>query len=88
MTTTDHAISFEEQIDRWRSYLRRRQAIHSVDVAELVAQLRHRASVDEVSPQYRGCLLRSELTAAPLLSGHDGPPCRVRDTAAGPSRSV
>ena len=27
--------TLEEQIDQWRSYLRRRQAIHSVDVAEL-----------------------------------------------------
>src|ERR671910_2290494 len=32
--------SLEEQIDRWRSYLRRRQAIHSVDVAELEDHLR------------------------------------------------
>ena len=30
----------EEQIDQWRSYLRRRQAIHSVDVAELEDHLR------------------------------------------------
>ncbi len=33
-------VSFEEQIDQWRSYLRRRQASHSVDVAELEDQLR------------------------------------------------
>jgi hypothetical protein len=32
--------SLEEQIDRWRSYLRRRQAIHSSDVAELEDHLR------------------------------------------------
>jgi hypothetical protein len=32
--------SLEEQIGRWRSYLRRRQAIHSVDVAELEDHLR------------------------------------------------
>jgi len=32
--------SLEEQIDQWRSYLRRRQAIHSVDVAELEDHLR------------------------------------------------
>ena len=30
----------EEQIDQWRSYLRRRQAIHSVDVVELEDHLR------------------------------------------------
>src|SRR5439155_10430724 len=35
-----HAVSLEEQIDQWRSYLRRRQAIHSVDVAELEDHLR------------------------------------------------
>jgi hypothetical protein len=37
MTMTPHgdAVSLEEQIDQWRTYLRRRQAIHSVDVAEL-----------------------------------------------------
>jgi hypothetical protein len=34
------AISLEEQIGQWRSYLRRRQAIHSVDVAELEDHLR------------------------------------------------
>jgi hypothetical protein len=32
--------TLEEQIDQWRSYLRRRQAIHSVDVAELEDHLR------------------------------------------------
>lgn len=32
--------SLETQIDQWRSYLRRRQAIHSVDVAELEDHLR------------------------------------------------
>src|SRR5262245_27770403 len=35
MTAPNHAVALEEQIDQWRSYLRRRQAIHSVDVAEL-----------------------------------------------------
>src|SRR5690606_29627252 len=33
------AMSLDQQIDQWRSYLRRRQAIHSVDVAELEAHL-------------------------------------------------
>ncbi len=44
MTTADHAISLEEQIDRWRSYLRRRQTIHSVDVAELEDHLREQVA--------------------------------------------
>jgi hypothetical protein len=33
-------VSIEAQIDQWRSYLRHRQAIHSVDVTELEDQLR------------------------------------------------
>src|SRR5919106_249016 len=37
--------SLEEQIDQWRSYLRRRQAIHSVDVAELEDHLREQVAV-------------------------------------------
>jgi hypothetical protein len=40
MTDQNHAMSLEDQIDLWRSYLRRRQAIHSVDVAELEDHLR------------------------------------------------
>src|SRR3954469_8989445 len=38
-------ISLEEQIDQWRSYLRRRQAIHTVDVAELEDHLREQVAV-------------------------------------------
>ncbi|HOX24255.1 MAG TPA: permease prefix domain 1-containing protein [Candidatus Krumholzibacteria bacterium] len=34
------AASLEDQIDQWRGYLRRRQAIHAVDVAELEDHLR------------------------------------------------
>ena len=45
MTTTAHATSLEEQIDQWRSYLRRRQAIQSVDVAELEDHLREQVAV-------------------------------------------
>ena len=45
MPTPDHAASLEEQIDQWRSYLRRRQAIHSVDVAELEDHLREQVAV-------------------------------------------
>jgi hypothetical protein len=44
MPTLDHAIALEEQIDQWRSYLRRRQAIHSVDVAELEDHLREQVA--------------------------------------------
>ncbi|HEX2219572.1 MAG TPA: permease prefix domain 1-containing protein [Gemmatimonadales bacterium] len=40
MPTRGDAVSLEEQIDQWRSYLRRRQAIHSLDVAELEDHLR------------------------------------------------
>jgi hypothetical protein len=45
MPTPGDAVSLEEQIDRWRSYLRRRQAIHSVDVAELEDHLREQVAV-------------------------------------------
>jgi hypothetical protein len=38
-------ISLEGQIDQWRSYLSRRQAIHSVDVAELEDHLREQVAV-------------------------------------------
>jgi hypothetical protein len=40
MKARTHNVPLEEQIDQWRSYLRRRQAIHSVDVAELEDHLR------------------------------------------------
>jgi hypothetical protein len=39
------AASLEEQIDRWRDYLRHRQAIHSVDVVELEDHLREQVTV-------------------------------------------
>jgi hypothetical protein len=39
-----HGVSLEEQIDQWRSYLRRRQAIHSVDVVELENRLREQVA--------------------------------------------
>jgi len=45
MPATDNAVSLEEQIDQWRSYLNRRQAIHSVDVAELEDHLREQIAV-------------------------------------------
>jgi hypothetical protein len=40
-----HGVLLEEQIDRWRSYLRRRQAIRSADVAELEDHLREQVAV-------------------------------------------
>ena len=40
MQTPRHAVPLEEQIDEWRTYLRRRQAIHSVNVADLEKRLR------------------------------------------------
>src|SRR5215208_7639529 len=45
MTTHDDAVALEAQIDQWRSYLRRRQAIHTVDVAELEDHLREQIAV-------------------------------------------
>jgi len=44
MPASDHRVSLEEQIDQWRNYLRRRQAIHSVDVAELEDHLREQVA--------------------------------------------
>ncbi|MEZ4417025.1 MAG: permease prefix domain 1-containing protein [Gemmatimonadota bacterium] len=45
MTAPDHAGSLEEQIAQWRSYLAHRQAIHSVDVAELEDHLREQIAM-------------------------------------------
>jgi hypothetical protein len=45
MAVQNHAVALEEQIDQWRRYLRRRQAIHAVDVAELEDHLREQVSV-------------------------------------------
>jgi hypothetical protein len=44
MHTPRPAVSLEEQIDQWRSYLRSRQAIHSVDVAKLENDLREQVT--------------------------------------------
>ena len=44
MAVPTNAASLEEQIDQWRTYLRRRQAIHSVDVAELEDHLREQVA--------------------------------------------
>ncbi|HEY7529799.1 MAG TPA: permease prefix domain 1-containing protein [Gemmatimonadota bacterium] len=45
MPSPSRTISLEEQIELWRSYLRRRQAIHPVDVAELEDHLREQIGV-------------------------------------------
>ena len=42
--SADHALALEEQIDLWRSYLRRRQAIQPVDIAELEDHLRQQVT--------------------------------------------
>jgi hypothetical protein len=44
MVASGYPVSLEEQIDQWRSYLRRRQAIHTVDVAELEDHLREQVA--------------------------------------------
>lgn len=44
MIAQGHAVSLEDQIDQWRTYLNRRQAIHSVDVAELEDHLREQVA--------------------------------------------
>ncbi|MHB1345504.1 MAG: permease prefix domain 1-containing protein [Thermoleophilia bacterium] len=45
MPEPDRAAALERQIDQWRSYLRRRQAIHSVDVVELEDHLREQIAL-------------------------------------------
>src|ERR671921_2068413 len=45
MTDPGDAVSVEEQIAQWRSYLGRRQAIHPVDMAELEDHLREQIEV-------------------------------------------
>lgn len=44
MPTPVAAQSLEQQIEQWRNYLRRRQAIHSVDVTELEDHLREQVA--------------------------------------------
>jgi hypothetical protein len=44
MASQEDAVSLEAQIDQWRNYLRRRQAIHAVDVAELEDHLREQVA--------------------------------------------
>jgi hypothetical protein len=44
MSTPNQVASLDDQIEQWRSYLRRRQAIHTVDVAELEDHLREQVA--------------------------------------------
>lgn len=44
MPGPDQTVSLEAQIDQWRNYLLRRQAIHAVDVAELEDHLREQVA--------------------------------------------
>ncbi len=44
MPEVDRDAPLEEQIDQWRDYLRRRQAVHAVDVAELEDHLREQVA--------------------------------------------
>ena len=44
MAAAGNALSLEEQIGQWRSFLRHRQAIHPVDVAELEDHLREQVA--------------------------------------------
>src|SRR3989304_5306917 len=44
MSKPGNTESLEEQISQWRNYLLRRQAIHSVDVAELEDHLREQVA--------------------------------------------
>jgi hypothetical protein len=45
MPAPGDGVSLEDQIGQWRSYVRRRQAIHVVDVAELEDHLREQVAV-------------------------------------------
>jgi hypothetical protein len=45
MLASGDAVSLEDQIAQWRNYLQRRQAIHTVDVAELEDHLREQITV-------------------------------------------
>jgi hypothetical protein len=47
MAATPHAASLETQLDQWRNYLRRRQAIQPVDIAELEDHLREQVAMLE-----------------------------------------
>ncbi|MEO6331809.1 MAG: permease prefix domain 1-containing protein, partial [Gemmatimonadaceae bacterium] len=44
MSTPNQIVSLDNQIEQWRSYVSRRQAIHTVDVAELEDHLREQVA--------------------------------------------
>src|SRR5882724_11808844 len=44
MTAPERNVALEDQIERWRSFLRRRQAIQTVDIAELEDHLREQVA--------------------------------------------
>ncbi len=44
MPTPNQVVSLDNQIEQWRSYLSRRQAIHTVDIAELEDHLREQVA--------------------------------------------
>ena len=44
MSEPNHDAALEEQIALWRAFIRRRQAIHAVDVAELEDHLREQVA--------------------------------------------
>ncbi len=44
MTTSNQVVSLDNQIEQWRSYVSRRQAIHAVDIAELEDHLREQVA--------------------------------------------
>ena len=45
MAATPNAMTLETQLDQWRNYLRRRQAIQAVDIAELEDHLREQIAM-------------------------------------------
>ena len=75
MQTPPQAVSLEEQIEQWRSYLRRRQAVHPIDVAKLEHQLR-----EEVAGLTRAGLANDEAFLVAVK--------RMRDVVVGCHQSV
>jgi hypothetical protein len=45
MAPVENTVSLDEQLGQWRNYLRRRQAVHAVDIAELEDHLREQIAV-------------------------------------------
>ncbi|HEX7061194.1 MAG TPA: permease prefix domain 1-containing protein [Woeseiaceae bacterium] len=71
MAAAEFTVSLEEQIQQWRSYLHRRQAIHAVDVEELEDHLREQVAtlVDQkLSPDEAFLVAVKRLGALDALS--------------------